>query len=218
MGENIRRAPYLDSTRSVRGSRARSAVAHDTRREAGAARRCVVDESARRRLALRGPRAREAGERHGPHDPHRRGDGLDAGRECPLRQRYPKVSDRGDAARHSGDHPRGELRRVPGARRDVLPASDWPGQYVGTAARRSDDDGDPRTDARGRCASFAGAGARCGTRSALGAHRGNLRRGSVSHLAYGRRLRPRSAGAGSRPAASSRPASTSSATVRRKAG
>ena len=52
-----------------------------------------------------------------------------------ARQRDPALPRRGDAARHPGDRPRGDLLRPDGARGDGLPAGDRAREHVG--ARRS---------------------------------------------------------------------------------
>ena len=115
--------------------------------------------------------------------------GLPAAGERRAGERLPALAHREYAPGHTGHRPRGELRRVRRCRRDHLPAGHRPRQHVGAGAHRG---GDPRhqdADARRRGTPDAGARPRRRARPALGAHRGDVRRGPLPHLANGRRLR-----------------------------
>ena len=111
-----------------------------------------------------------------------------------ARQRDPALPRRGDPARHPGDRPRGDLLRADGARRDGLPAGDRPCEHVGPGARRGAGRGDRRPDARGRRPPRPRSRPGRVPRSALGPHRGDVRRGSVSRRPDGRRVRARAPG------------------------
>ena len=94
-----------------------------------------------------------------------------------ARKRHPAPPRRGDEARDPGDRPRGDLLRADGARGDGLPAGDRSREHVGADARRGAGRHHPDPDARHGPAPGARAGSRRLPRSALGPHRGDLRRG-----------------------------------------
>ena len=84
----------------------------------------------------------------------------------------------GDPPRHPGDRPRGDLLGADGPRVDDLPPGDRPRQHVGAGARRRPRRRRARPDAGDGRPPGPLAGARHLPRSAVGTHRGDVRRGS----------------------------------------
>ena len=115
------------------------------------------------------------------------GGGKNARADGRAHQRDSEVLRRREPAGHSG----GLSRRVParsgGGRRDELFAADRVGGDVRSGPGRAAVHDDGGRGPLARHASGAHAGGRRGPRSALGPRRGNLRRGSVSGRAAGRR-------------------------------
>ena len=140
-------------------------------------------------------RRRAPAQRPGPGHAHlgcelarRRGSGA-------ARERDPAPARRGDPPRDPRDRPRGDLLRADGARGRRLPAGDRSREHLGAGSRRGARRRDPRPDARGRRPPGSFARARRLSRSALGADRGDVRRGPLPRLARRRGVHARASGA-----------------------
>ena len=147
-----RNAPYLDATQPI-AARVADLLSRMTLDEKLAQIGCVWSTQLARATACSRSRGRGRSWRTAPATSR-----ASAAPRCsrPARARrfanaIQTIPGRADPPRHSGDHSRGELRRLPGARRDLLPAGHRSGQHVGAGADRGDD---RRSSAR-RCAPSA---------------------------------------------------------------
>ena len=140
----------------------------------------------------RGRRGRRAGSRGEPR----------CARDGRLHQRGPALGGRAHATRDSAAVPRRGAARLRGARRHLLPAGDRPRLHLGPRPADPGVLGRGPRDARTRGHHRARARGGRGPRSALGPHRGDLRRGPVSGRRHGRGRRTRLPGR--RPAAGGR--------------
>ena len=196
------RADLPAAERTAGGARLGSAGPDDPRRESGAAARHLEPQAGDSRMRRGGsiPPTHRAllgfgiGEVSRPSEiarpiPGRRGEV--AARARRVRERRAAMARREHAARDSGDVPRGGAARPRGAERHALPGAHRPGEHLGPGARRTPDERRRARGPRARRPARALSRRRSRPRSALGAHRGDLRRGSVPGDADGRGGRSR---------------------------
>ena len=167
-------------------------------------------------LTAGGAFSRERAEQRRPararaSDTNRRGNELPQRRGRPVRKCRPALLARGNAARDPRDHARGDLLGPDGPRRNRVPTGDRDRQHLGAGSVRCTRRRSESANAGDRLPSGPVACPRRLSRPALGTNRGDVRRGPVSRLEDGQRLRSRAAGQPISAPASSPRASTSSA-------
>ncbi len=194
-----------------RGAGGGSAGAHDLE-EKVAQMQSIWDDKARSvRCQARARSEKDGAEVPGRHRPVRAAFGCHrarfaaagAGPRCarhdPARERPAALCDRAYAARHSHHVPRRRPAWLCRRGRHQFSAGHRAGLELGSGAGARGQRRDGARNARARRDRGAHARGGCGARSALGPHRGNLRRRSVSRRRNGRRGGRRACRARARP-------------------